>query len=563
MVPSPSLGSNSPLGSPPALQGNPPSTAPVDSDFRWTSVLLESGIRFRHESGDSPMKAFPAANGSGIGVFDLDRDGLTDVLFLTNNMFEPGSAPQSNMCYRNIGSLRFTDVTLRAGLGFAGYSAGVAAADINSDGFPEVYLNCYGKNQLYENCGDGTFENISDDTGTSDPRWGTSAAFLDLDGDELLDLYVGNYAKWSPEENIFCGDEQRKIRMYCSPKSVSPEEDVLYKNTGEWRFQDISISSGIRATTGRTQGVLATDINQDGMTDLYVSHDLNPNALWINQGAGTFQDQANLLGVAYDFKGSAQAGMGIAMGDGNRDGLFDLFVTNFEGEHNAYYEHDSAGFFNEISHQRGLASASLPWIGWGTAMSDFNLDGWADIVVVNGHTDNNMHDIGREGEYLQPALLWRNDGAKFTHVRPVNSPYFETGHAARGLAMADLDNDLDMDLLCSHLDQAPDVLRNDCPRTAGLAVLQLQLVGEQINRDAIGAIVRCQMDDRQISEQVTNGGSYLCAPDSRLTLAVPSQPEDGRLKLTISWGLGKISEVDIPAQSGRGIILGSTYYPLP
>lgn len=536
---------------------------PVSPHYQFTSVLADSQIDFQHESGDSLTKAFPAANGSGIGVFDLDRDGQRDLLFLTNNHFEPDQSRHANRCYRNFGSIQFADVTSLCGLGHVGHSAGVAAGDINNDGFVDLYVTCYGENQLYVNCGDGTFENISGSSGTADRRWGTSAAFLDIEGDGLLDLYVGNYARWTPEENAFCGDHKRQIRMYCSPKSVVPENDILYRNQGDGTFADVSESSGILATTGRSQGVLTLDINEDGRTDIYVTNDLNPNSLWINQGQGHFENQANTVGVAYDQNGAAQAGMGVVAADANRDGRLDLFVTNFEGEYNAYYEQDASGFFNEVSQLRGLAAASLPWIGWGTALTDFDLDGWPDVFVLNGHTDNNMHEMGREGNYAQPALFWRNERGQFTPVTPYNSPFFLQPHPGRGVACGDLDNDMDWDLICNQQDIAPDILRNDSPRSADQVVLQLELVGTNLNRDAIGAMVRLESDESNVLEHVKSGGSYLCANDSRLTVVIPPSVEGAMIQLQIRWGESQSTTIEIPRKSGRAIIRGNRIYPLP
>ncbi len=547
----------------PELAPSITASVPSGDQFQFTSLLAETGIGFRHESGDSPMKAFPAANGSGIGVLDFDRDGFRDLLFLTNNPFEAGAAMQSNGCYRNRGGFRFTDVSQSSGLGFAGYSAGVAIGDFNSDGFSDVYLNCYGENQLFENCGDGTFLNVSQSSGTNDDRWGTSAAFLDIDNDGLLDLYVGNYAQWTHQEHVFCGDQKRNIRMYCSPKSVSPESNVLYHNSGDGTFSDVSQVSGILSVTGRTQGVLAVDLTNDALIDLYITNDLNPNTLFVNQGNGQFQDQANLLGVAYDYNGVAQAGMGVACADANRDGLFDLFVTNFEGEHNAYYEQEDSGFFGEVSHLRGLAAASIPWIGWGTVMADFDLDGWPDVFVINGHTDTNMHEMGREGDYRQPPLFWRNDHGKFVHVLPRNSPFFEQRYPGRGLAISDLDNDLDGDVLCGQQNLSPEILRNDSPRTPGTTVLQLQLIGQSLNRDAVGAVVRCRVGDQLIVEQVVNGGSYLSASDSRLSIVIPSSKASDPLRVEVAWGPNDRSEVMLPNASTSGIICGKHFFALP
>ena len=539
-------------------------SAPVTNGFQFTSMVSVTGITFQHESGDGPEKPFPAANGSGAGILDIDLDGLRDVLFVTNNPFGAEVKSRSNKCFRNKRDWHFSDITDVSQLQFAGHCAGVAVGDYNNDGFPDVYVTCFGENQLFENSGDGTFRNVSESSRANNSGWGTSSAFLDADDDGLLDLYVGNYAHWSERENVFCGDHQRQIRMFCSPKTVAPAADTLYRNMGDGSFEDISQSSGIDGPKGRSQGVLTGDFNGDGMTDVYVSNDLNPNFIWMNQGNGRFVEKADELGAAYSSTGSAQAGMGLGCSDANRDGLFDLLVTNFEGEHNAYYEQDRAGYFSEVSHLRGLAAASIPWIGWGTTMTDFDLDGWPDIMVLNGHTDNNMEELGREGEYRQPPLFWRNVRGKFDLVVPTMSPYFQQSHPGRGLAIADLDNDQDRDAVCCHQDSAPELLRNDCSRPIDSIVIQLNLIGDRTNRSAVGAVVECQLDDRMIREQVLGGGSYLSSSDSRVVIVVPGAETRDKesIHVVVRWNSSETDEFDIPLLSGDSIIRGSHLFPV-
>ncbi|MCA8998415.1 MAG: VCBS repeat-containing protein, partial [Planctomycetaceae bacterium] len=449
---------NSPLDD--ASERTPSDGVPDCDRFQFRSKRLESGITFHHQSGDSPEKPFPAANGSGVGILDLDLDGFSDLLFVSSNSFDPGVEVVANQCYRNSGQWGFLDVTSPTGLEFAGHSAGVTVGDFNDDGFPDVYLTCFGPNRFYENQGDGTFREVSSSSGVGHPGWGTSAAFLDYDNDGYLDLYVGNYAEWTPDQNEYCGDRERGIRMYCSPKSVAPQADVLYHNLGNGTFADVSESSQVAIQRFRTQGVIAVDTTADGLVDLYVTNDIHPNSLLINQGNGTFVNQADFLGVAYDHAGNAQAGMGVASADMDRDGRIDLFVTNFEGEHNTLYIQGESGFFTDASHLRGITSGSLPWIGWGTAAVDFNADGWTDLFVINGHTDNNMHDLGREGTYRQPPLFWENRQGKFEQCIPRDSPFFQSVHPGRGIAVADLDQDLDWDIVCCLQDLPPELLEN-------------------------------------------------------------------------------------------------------
>ena len=553
-IPSPATGEPASAHEGKLSAGAIDSSVPVSDKFQFTSMLADSGITFLHESGDSPEKPFPAANGSGVGVFDFDRDGWDDLLFLTNNLFRDETKPVANECYRNLSAWKFTNASSQARLDFAGHCAGVCMGDWNNDGFEDVYLTCVGENRLFENLGDGTFEEISQLARVNDHRWGTSAAFLDFDNDGLLDLYVANYAKWTMEANEFCGDSERGIRMFCSPKSVQPELDVLYRNSGDGTFDDVSDSAGINLTPGRGQGVLAADFTGDGLIDIYVSNDLNPNALFVNQGNGTFVNQADLLGVAYDHAGAAQAGMGLACADTNRDGRIDVFVTNFEGEHNSLYVQDQSGFFSEISHLKGLAAASLPWIGWGTALADFNSDGWADLIVTNGHTDSNMHELGREGDYRQPSLFWENRNGQFAHVVPHNSPFFTTTHPGRGLAIADLDRDLDWDIVCCHQDMPPELLRNDSKRDADKVAIQLHLIGDTNNRDAIGTVIKCQSDGQPVLEQVVSGGSYLSSSDRTSLIVVPASADKSPVRLEIQFRPADSLQVELEASSQSVVI---------
>lgn len=506
----------------------------------WFAEVRDLGIDFLHVSGTSGAKPFPAANGSGVAALDYDLDGKFDLYFATGTKFpiDLNSSEPINRLYRSCGGWSFRDVTVQAGLGHNGFSAGLAVGDYDSDGFSDVYVACFGANCLYRNQGDGTYTEVARQSGVDDRRWGTSAAFLDYDRDGLLDLYACNYGKWSWETNQFCGDQSRNVRLYCSPRSVEPELSILYRNVGDGTFEETTVEAGLGARAARSQGVVAADVNNDGWIDLYVGNDLHPNFLFLNKGNGTFEDLSELSGTAYDSVGSVQAGMGVDAADIDRDGDMELFVTNFGEEHNALYQNDGAGIFHEISHTAGLAEGSLPWVGWGTAFADFDLDGWSDAIITNGHVDDNRHLLGQDAPYAQPPLLYRNTGSRFEPVVDAGG-YFKQSHVGRGLAIADFDNDADYDAAISHQDTAPALLRNDVGQShADRGAIVLHLTGTVSNRDAIGSAIVLTTDSGRIVQQVKGGGSYLSANDARQIIAATA---GAAIQWEIRWPNGKQS----------------------
>lgn len=541
--------------------GKPAAELETAGEAWFDDVSAATGIDFVHVSGNSKEKPFPAANGSGVGAIDFDRDGNYDLYFATGCMFpiELNSESPTNRLYQNLGGLKFRDISSLAHVRCNGFSAGIAVGDYDSDGFPDIYVNCFGPNILFRNLGDGTFERAENEAGVADPRWGTSAAFMDMDGDGLLDLYVCNYAKWSWETHQFCGDEVRQIRTHCGPRTVEGERDILYRNQGDGTFVDVLEAAGLAQRACRGQGVVAADVNDDGYADLYVGNDLHPNFLFLNNRDGTFRDATESSGAAYDMKGTSQAGMGVDMADVNGDGRIDLFVTNFAMEYNSLYLNTGHDFFQEVSNRFGLSASSLPWVGWGANFVDFDHDGALDLVVTNGHVDDNRHLFEERAEYAQPGLLYRGAKGKFELVGKQSGAYFEQSHVGRGLSTVDLDNDGDVDLVITHQDAAPAVLVNRRNRSSERCeeTLRVRLVGSRSNRDAIGATVRISQEGNKPGGKKTimpikSGSSYLSSHDLRLLIPVPDRSKS--VSLDIRWPTGEENHVD-DLQSGHDYVI--------
>lgn len=502
-------------------------------------TVVDHGITFVHESGNSEERPFPAANGSGVGVVDYDLDGLPDLFFPNGAQF-PIALDQREVVdgfYRNLGQLRFQSTARFAGVDHPGFSAGVAAGDFNHDGFSDLYVTCFGENCLYLNQGDGTFENVAAIAGVNDKHWGTSAVWLDMNNDGLLDLYVGNYGIWEfrdPATHKPCHGHAPDVRIFCSPKSVDGAPDFLFLNRGDGTFEDISQLSGIAARLSRTQGVLAADFNGDGWIDLYLGNDMHANSLFLNSGNGSFKDETDASGMGYSSDGLAQAGMGVAAADINQNLDLEVFVTNYMGENNNLYQQVRAGRWGDQSSVQGLAADSLSYVGWGTAFVDLDLDRWPDLIVTNGHTDHNKPNQ----PYAQPAFIWQNVKGRFRKISSDAGECLKATRVGRGLAIVDLDNDARNDFVLSNVGQPPELIQNQTP---DIKAWLLTLEGRAANRDAIGATVLVESDAGRTIHHLCGGGSYLS--QHQLRVSVPF--EAGKVKATIRWAGDKTSHVSL------------------
>jgi enediyne biosynthesis protein E4 len=535
---------------PPVLSrstGEPPSLPAVleeDSTIRFRDATEASGIKFVHTSGRSLEKLYPTLFGSGVAVFDYDGDGWLDLYLATTRNLPLSGVSDSvgNRLYRNRTDGTFEDVTDLAGVGFRGFTHGVAVGDVDNDGFPDLYLANFGRNVLYMNNGDGTFRDTSAVSGTECGVWSSAAAMLDYDGDGDLDLYVSCYGQWTVEgPHPFCGDLTRRIRTVCSPMTIPPERHFLFRNRGDGTFDDVTESAGVLRHDGRGMGVVAADVNRDGWVDLFVANDLCPNFLFLNRGDGTFEDLSENSGVARSEAGENQSGMGVDAEDLTGDGLPELIVSHYRGEYCTLYRNLDGRNFQDVSGAAGIITDSTPFVGWGCALADFDGDTEPDLLVVNGHVEDNLPEVGRDIPYEEPSIVWHNGGnGRFRRVRNAGS-FFSTDHVGRGAALGDLDHDGDLDVIISLMDARPAVLLNE---SAPNHWIILDLLGRRSNRSAIGAVVAVHLGERVLHRQVKGGGSYDSASDTRLLLGLGLVERVDRIE--IRWPLGARSTLVAP-----------------
>ena len=467
-----------------------------------------AGIDFVHHNGFSGSYYYVETFGAGAAFLDYDGDGRLD-LYLANGTYltgHPPDQPPVNRLYRNAGTGTFADITAHSGSADPGYGFGVAAADYDADGDPDLFVANYGPNALYRN-DQGTFAKTS--AGIADPRWGSSAGFLDYDLDGDLDLFVANYVRYALDDESVC--QQGQVRSYCEPSVYDPTGDLLYRNDGN-TFVDVTEATGI-ALKGKGLGVALADYDRDGDTDIYVANDGTMNFLYANQHS-TFAEVGLIAGTRYNEHGHADAGMGVDFGDYDRDGDADLFVTNFAFETNALYRNDGQGQFAVATQRLGLADPSYRPLGFGTKFFDYDNDGDLDLFAANGHVIDRIAEVDSSQTYRQPNQMFRNDaGRRFADVSAMMGPDFQEANAGRATAVADYDDDGDLDLLVTTVAARPRLLRNDGGNAHHW--LQILLVGKS-HPDALGTRVEVVTDGiRQVQER-QSGGSYLSSHDPRL-----------------------------------------------
>ena len=530
----------------------------------FTDVTAAAGIDFYHTFGGLEKHHILEAHGSGAAFFDYDSDGDIDLYVVngaTFSTYQDKSGP-GNALYRNRGDGTFENVSRVAGADDAGWGAGVAVGDIDNDGHRDLYVTNYGPNVLYRNGGDGAFGDITPTAGVGGMDFSASAAFLDYDNDGDLDLYVANYVVFDahkavserPRPCTFFGG----IDVYCGPKGMVGAPDVLYRNDGDRTFTDVTEPSGIAAANRfYGLGVMPLDYDGDGDVDICVANDETPNVLWRNDGDGSFTDVALLAGVAYNGDGDVEAGMGIDAADFDNDGDDDLYLTHFFSETNTLYRNEGgrrrpAGAaavtlvrFTDITAMAGLAAPTVRLLGWGTRFFDYDHDGLLDLFVANGHVYPQVDQKVTGSPYRQPDQLFHNLGdGTFQEVSEKAGLGKLSARVSRGATFGDIDNDGDIDVFVSNLNDTPTLLRNDGGNRHNW--LMVQVVGTRSNRDGLGTRLHLIAAGRSQWRTVSGAGSYLSASDIRAHFGLGETPRVERLEVTWPDGTTRIV-VDVPA----------------
>jgi enediyne biosynthesis protein E4 len=532
---------------------------PDTRPFPFEEVPPEkSGIRWAHTSGKSPEKYLPESSGPGCAFFDYDNDGWMDIYLVNSgkcDFFTP-SSPLRNALYKNNRDGTFTDVTEKAGVPGGGYGQGVAAGDYDGDGFPDLYVTQYGRSILYHNNGDGTFTDVTEKAGVAAPGWGSSAVWFDYDNDGRLDLFVGQFAEFSKELNKPCGIHEDGRRHYCIPKVYSSMPSWLFHNNGDGTFTDVSKESGIASHPGKVWGVAATDINNDGLIDLWASNDTVPDFLFVNRGKGKFEEIGTPAGVAYSDSGRARSGMGVDSADFQNDGWMGLFVANLDRENFAIYKNNHDETFDDLALPTGIGKATRFLSGWGLKFFDYDNDGNLDLLLANGNPDDMISLLHGEVTYEEPLLLFHNSGKSFDNVSAQSGPAFAKPLSARGMAIGDFDNDGAVDVLVAINDGTPVLLRNTVASQNHW--LGINLIGKKSNPDAIGARITYQSGDLKRHRMKVGGGSFLSSHDPRMVLGTGKNTKIDWLEIQWPQPSGKVERLtDLPIDRYITIVEGT------
>ena len=518
----------------------------------------QSGITWVHENAMSADRYLPETMGPGAAFVDFDNDGWMD-LFMVNSgpadFFTP-KTPLKNALYKNNRDGTFTDVTDAAGVAGNSFAMGVAVGDFDNDGYADLLVTSYGPPTLYKNNGNGTFTDITKKAGLDTaPNWTTSAVWFDYDNDGKLDLFLCSFVEFSLKNNIFCGDNKLGKRFYCIPRVFKPTPSALYHNNGDGTFTLASTGTDIQRALGKALGVVATDINDDGLMDLFVANDTVQNFLFANRGKGQWEEIGLAAEVAFSANGTPRSGMGVDATDFDGDGKQDLFVANVDQEMFSLYKNDGNEFFSDVAAANGVAQATRLLSGWGLKFFDYDNDGNIDLFLANGHPDDMIGQYSQMVKYKEPLLLFHNNGTKLENVSAASGPIFTRSFPARGLALGDYNNDGRIDVFIGNNGEAPLLLKNNAGE--GNHWLGLKLQGTSCNRDAIGAKITWTVGGKARRRLKTSGGSYLSSHDPREVLGVGAVTKIDALEITWPQPSGRTERfTDLPIDRYVTIVEG-------
>ena len=540
---------------------------------QFEDVTAKTGITFQH-TADPSKKYIVESMSGGVILLDYDRDGWLDIYFTNAPSVDMAIKGQKSRgaLYHNNHDGTFSDVTDKAGIGTPCFAMGGAVGDYDNDGWPDLYVTCLGGNVLYHNNGDGTFTDVTAKAGVADGRWSTGAAFGDYDGDGFVDLMVTNYVDFHLNDLPGFGNspncKYRGIDVQCGPRGLKGAGDSLFHNNGDGTFTDVSKSAGVNDPNGYYGlGVIWADFNNTGRPDIYIANDSTPKFLYKNEGGGKFKDVGLESGTAVSEDGSEQASMGIAVGDYLHTGRPSLYVTNFSDENDLLYRNDGNWNFTDVSYPSGVALPSLPWVKWGAAFADLDNDGWLDLIAVSGHVYPQVDTLPSGGGYRQPKLLHLNqkDGT-FCDASDQVGPALKEKRVSRGLAVGDLFNDGNVDIVIGDIDGAPMILKN--PGVPGRHWVSFELAGTKSNRLALNARVKIVAGGITQTEEIHSGGSYLSQNDLRVHFGLGSAKKIDSVE--IRWPSGKMETLtDLAADQfyavleAQGIVAVERIRPVP
>lgn len=530
----------------------------VAQPISFRDATESSGVRFVHSDGSSGRRYVVETVTCGLGLIDYDNDGYLDLFFLTGSPL-PGSPEvdrvPTNALYRNHGDGTFTEVTAQSGVGIPGYAMGCAVADYDNDGWEDIFITNFGAHRLLRNNGDGTFSDVTERAGLSDASYGATCVgagtgFLDYNRDGHLDLFVGNYLEFDPAKAEPC--RQSNVPVYCSPRVYPAVANRLFHNNGDGTFRDVSEASGIGRHRGYAMGIVCSDFDGDGWTDILVGNDVMENFLFLNRRNGTFEEMGLVSGAAYDQYGDPQGTMGANAGDFDGDGWFDIVVTDYQNQVTTLYRNLGAERgrlrFKDVTVETGAGAGSRPLVTWGCGFVDFDNDGVRELFTAAGHLQDSVERYDQGTTYKQRNLLFAWRGGRFVDITAGSGAAMQVVESSRGSVFGDLNNDGKLDVVVLNARARPTVMINDTA-TPNSWVL-LKLVGTRSNRSAVGAVVRLTAGGRTQVDEVRAGRGYQSAEDLRLHFGLGSAAVIDHLE--IRWPSG-LEEVRVGMAANRVI----------
>jgi hypothetical protein len=553
------MGSGSPASSPAGPHRPITASGFVKSGpIVFQDISEKAGLtHWTHKMGTPEKNYIVETKGSGVGLIDYDNSGWLSIYLVNGSTVDALSGketPPHAALFRNNHDGTFTDVAAQAGVTNDRWGTGVAIADYNNDGWPDIFVSNVGKNRLYRNNHDGTFTDVAEQAGVQLGNWSSGATWGDYDGSGRLSLFVAGYLHWDWNDlpvsgqggatNAFC--TFRGEAVACGPRGLKGEPDHLFRNKGDGTFEDVSEKAGVADKPGYYGlGALFVDINNDGKIDLLVGNDSTPNYMYLNKGDGTFEDVSYASGFALNEAGRETASMGIAVGDYQNNGMLAIFDTTFSDDYKPFYRNEGDGNLTDISYQLGIAEVSVPFLSWGDAFIDYDNEGWRDLLMSDGHVYPQADKYNWGTSWAQRPMLWRNiEGKRFENVPAVEGTGLADVIAGRGMAVGDLFNDGKLDAVINVIDGHPVLLRNVNPDHNHW--LELRLVGgPKSPRDATGATVYLTANGMRQRGDVLSGGSYLSSNDPRPHFGLgPATKIDD---IEVHWPSGKVEHFTVPA----------------